>query len=138
MDTSAYQIGDVDEVDILRMSEIEDVPEQFDRIGVQNLDETPLDTEEMNVKIWHIPPGDEMGVHGHSTQEEFYYILEGTFRVEIGSPGNTERYEAEAGTVFAASPDVARGYENIGESEGRILVVAAPNVSDPGIPARDL
>lgn len=116
------------------MAEIDGIPEKFDRIGVQNLDEEYLETEEMRVKLWHIPPDERMGIHGHRTQEEFYYVLEGTFRVHIGAPGGTDTHEVGPGTVFAASPNVARGYENIGDGDGRVLIVAAPNVSEGGIP----
>lgn len=138
MVTSEYNVAHVDEIPVIRMAEIDDVPEKFDRIGVQNLDEERLATEEMKVKVWHIPSGEQMGIHGHSTQEEFYYVLDGTFRVHIGPPGETEIHDVGPGTVFAASPDIARGYENIGDDEGRVLVVAAPNVSESGIPEKEL
>lgn len=138
MGSDGYTVAHVDEVPLVRMAEIDEVSEKFDRIGVQNLDEERLDTEEMKVKIWHIPPGEEMGVHGHPTQEEFYYVLEGTFRVVIGPPGETDTYEVGPGSVFAAGPDVARGYENVGEEGGRVLVVAAPNVSEGGIPEHEM
>lgn len=79
-----------------------------------------------------------MGTHGHPTQEEFYYVIDGTFRVHIGPPGKTDTHEVGPGTVWAASPEVARGYENIGDEDGRVLVVAAPNVPKGGIPESEL
>lgn len=135
---SGYSVTHVDDVSILRMAEVDDVPEKFDRISVQNLDDEELGTEEMKVKVWHIPPGEHMGVHGHPSQEEFYYVLEGQFRVHIGPPGETDTYEIGTGSVFAASPEIARGYENIGDDSGRVLVVAAPNVPEHGIPEGEL
>lgn len=138
MVSSGYTLAQVDDVPLLRMGEIDDVPDDFAPLGVQNLDEEELNTEEMKVKLWYIPPGERMGTHGHTTQEEFYFVLEGNFRVDIGSPGDTDTHQVGPGTVFAASPEVARGYENIGDHEGRILVVSAPNVSEGGIPEREM
>ncbi len=135
---SRYNVTHVDDVPIIRVAEIDEVSEKFAPLGVQNLDEVALETEEMKVKLWHIPPGEQMGSHGHSTQEEFYYVLEGTFRVEIGRPGDTDAHEVGPGAAFAASPDIARGYENIGDEDGRVLTVAAPNVPEGGIPEADL
>lgn len=135
---TGYTVSHVDDVDVVRMAEIEEVHEKFDPLGVQIIDETALGTEEMKIKLWHVPPGETMGTHGHPTQEEFYYILEGRFAITIGPPGQTETYRGRPGTVFAASPDIARGYENNGEEEGRVLVVAAPNVSESGIPEDEL
>lgn len=138
MVTTGYNVAHVEDVPVVRMAEIDEVAEKFDRLGVQNLDEAALDTEEMKVKLWHVPPGERMGVHGHPTQEECYYVLDGQFRVHIGPPGATETHEARPGAVFAASPDVARGYENVGEEPGRVLAVAAPNVPERGIPEHEL
>lgn len=135
---SGSAIAHVEEVPVVRMGEFDDVPSEFDRLGVRHVDDEALATEEMKVKIWHVPPGDRMGSHGHRTQEEFYYVLAGEFEVVLGRPGETERHRAEPGTAFAASPGVARGYENIGDEEGRVLVVAAPAVPEPGIPESEL
>lgn len=135
---SGYNVSSVDDVSVIRMEEVEDVPEEFDRIGVQHLDEKTLGTEEMKVKVWNIPSGERMGVHGHPSQEEFYYVLEGQFRVHIGPPGDSDSYEVGTGGIFAASPEIARGYENIGDEPGRVLVIAAPNVPEHGIPEADL
>lgn len=135
---SGYRVAHVEDVPILRMAEVEDVPDEFDQLGVVNLDEEALGTEEMWVKIWDVPPGSRMGIHGHTSQEEFYYVIRGTFDVHIGPPGATDTHRVEAGAVFAASPGVARGYENVGEEPGRVLVVAAPKVEEGGTPEQEL
>lgn len=137
-DGADYALARVEAVPLLRMAEVAEVPEEFDGLGVRNLDREALGTDEMKVKVWRVPPGDRMGVHGHSTQEEVYYVLDGRFEVRIGPPGETERREVGPGTVFAAGPGVARGYENVGDVVGRVLVVAAPNVEDRGIPEDEL
>jgi len=91
-----------------------------------------LGTERARVKIWRFPPGDEMGFHTHDTQEEIYYVLEGTFEVKIGPPGDIETHTVEAGGAFAAQPSIGRGYRNVGDEEGVVLTVASPDVDDPG------
>lgn len=138
MARTGYTVSHVEDVDVVRMAEIDAVHEKFDELGVQNLDEDRLETKEMKVKIWHVPPGESMGTHGHPTQEEFYYILEGEFEVTIGPPGETETYQGRPGTIFTADPDIARGYENIGARAGRVLVIAAPNVAEGGIPEHEM
>lgn len=138
MVANGYAITHVRDIPVLRMADIDEVPDQFDRLGVQNIDEQHLATEEMKVKIWHVPPGERLGPHGHRRQEEVYYVLEGIFQVSIGQPGETDTYEAEPGTVFAVSPEMVRGYENIGDEPGRVLVVAAPNVDEGGIPEHEM
>lgn len=133
-----YRVAHVEDVPVLRMGEVGDVAEEFDQLGVRNLDEDALGTEEMWVKVWAVPPGARMGTHGHATQEEFYYVISGTFDVHIGPPGDTDTHRVGAGAVFAASPGIARGYENVGEEPGRVLVVAAPKVDEGGIPEGEL
>lgn len=135
---SGYNITHIDDIETLLMADIDEVEEEYDAIGVKNLDEQELGTENMKAKIWEIPPGERMGIHGHSEQEEFYFILDGTFEVSLGPPGQTESYEVQPGGAFSASPEVALGYENISQEVGRVLVVAAPRVEERGIPEAEL
>lgn len=88
----------------------------------------------MKVKMWHISPGDRMGIHGHPSQEEFSYVLDGPFPVYIGPSGETDSQQAGPGAVVAASPEVARGYENIGKEPAGMRTGAAPSVPEARIP----
>lgn len=135
---SGYSVTTVDGIPTVRMDDVDEVSDEFAAIGVKNIDDEELETEEMKVKVWDIPPGAKMGLHGHSSQEEFYYILRGTFELYVGGPDEFETYEMEPGGMFAVSPEIARSYTNIGDKVGKVLVVAAPNVSERGIPVKDL
>lgn len=134
---SGYALTHVDDVPVTHMADIEDMPKKFHPLDVRNVDEV-LETEKMKVKMWYIPSGSVMGAHGHSQQEELYYVLQGTFSLRIGPPDNIETVEVKTGAFFAASPEVVRGYENVGEEEGRVLVVSSPNVDEPGIPEPEM
>lgn len=134
---SDYSVVHRDDAPVVSMADVDEVPEEFDPLTVRNVDEA-LQTEELTVKVWTVPPGAHMGVHGHERQEECYYVLRGTFEVEVGPPGDTETVEAGPGTFFAASPEVARGYENVDDEIGTVLVVSAPKVEDRGIPEAEM
>lgn len=134
---SGHAVVEADDVPVVSMADVEEVPEQFDPLSVRNVWDA-LGTDELKLSVWELPPGAHMGAHGHERQEECYYVLEGRFRVEVGPPGETETHEVGPGAAFAADPDVVRRYENVGEGTGRVLVAAAPNVEDRGIPAEEL
>ena len=132
-----YAVAPLEAVPVTDMADVEAVPEQFDPLDVRDVDEA-LGTAALKPKVWTVPAGAYMGAHGHPTQEEVYLVLAGRFEVRIGPPGEEETREAGPGTLFRAAPHVARGYENVGEGPGRVLVVAAPNVEERGIPAAEL
>jgi mannose-6-phosphate isomerase-like protein (cupin superfamily) len=134
---SGYAVVDRQDAPVTHMADVEAVHDEFDALDVRNVDE-PLATEEMKVKVWTIPPGKRMGAHGHERQEELYYVLQGTFDLRIGPPDEAETVQVDEGTFFAASPGLVREYTNVGEDDGRVLVVAAPNVDEDGIPEHEL
>lgn len=70
---SGYNIAQIREVPVVRMAEIEEVPEEFDTIGVRNVDEERLETEEMKVKVWSIPP--PRRADGHSWTSDSRGVL---------------------------------------------------------------
>ena len=137
MTDEGYAVAPLEAVPVTDMADVAAVPERFDPLDVHDVDE-PLGTTASKPKVWTVPPGAHMGAHGHPTQEEVYLVLAGRFEVRIGPPGEAEACEAGPGTLFRAAPHVARGYENVGEGPGRVLVVAAPNVEEDGIPAPEL
>lgn len=131
------RVPHVDEVPVTSTADVEAVYEEFDGLDVRDVDEA-LGTEEMKVKVWRSPPGETIGVHGHSRQEELYYVLDGTFSVRIGPLDDTETVEVGPGAFFAASPEMVREYESTGTEDGVVLVVAAPNVDEGGIPEHEM
>ncbi|MFB6180112.1 MAG: cupin domain-containing protein, partial [Halorientalis sp.] len=85
---------------------------------------------EMVVNVWYYDPGEEMPHHAHNDQEELFYVLEGEFELILGKEGDTERETVGPGAFYAAGPGVGHGHKNVGDEEGAILAVGAPNVAD--------
>jgi len=92
--------------------------------------QSELDLDEMVVNIWHFEEGESLMHHRHDEQEEFYYVLDGEFEIKFGEPGDTDLRRVGTGDMFAASPEVGRGYRCVSEGGGSVLAVGAPNVTD--------
>jgi quercetin dioxygenase-like cupin family protein len=120
----SYEVAHINDVEEQSMEAIDKFPTKY-RILTQ-----ALDLEEMRANVWHFEPGEDLVYHAHDEQEELVYILHGQFELTIGYPNETETHEIEAGTAYAASPDVGRGLKNIGDTEGTILALGAPSVDD--------
>jgi len=121
-----FEIASVDDVPAVNLGDLGDVVMEPDVRRVQ----TELGTEEMVVNVWEFEEGDSMLHHHHNEQEELYYVIKGEFRVKVGEAGETEEHTVSEGQLFAASPDVGRGYECVSEGGGAVLSVGAPNVTD--------
>ncbi len=72
------------------------------------------------------PPGGGTPMHLHHLEDENFYILEGEFSVHIG--GHVHR--AAAGSFVFAPREIPHRYENIGQTTGRMLVLAEPGGID--------
>lgn len=132
-----YEVIHTDDVSIQTLSEVyreyieRDEDKSPPEVAVQDIDKA-LGTEQMQVKLWHFQPGDEVEYHAHLEQEELYYVLDGTFSLKLGRSGETEIVEAGPGTFFVAGPKVGHGHRYIGNDEGVLLAIGAPPVDDPG------
>lgn len=60
--------------------------------------------------------------HLHFDQDEYFYCVEGTFIIEIGS----ERMTLEAGDSVFAPRNVPHVWAHIGESRGKMLITFTP------------
>ncbi len=65
-----------------------------------------------------VPPGQSTGVHAHQG-DEHHLILSGRWRMTQGE----HEYELEPGDYIAWDPTVPHDVENVGDEEGRILVI---------------
>lgn len=81
----------------------------------------------MRPSVWEYEPGESNTRHRQQQQEELYVVLEGRFRMTVGSDTET----LSAGDVVVVPPDAWR--QLTAEEAGRLLVVGAPNVADDGI-----
>jgi len=76
--------------------------------------------------------------HVHSREDETFYVLEGTFEFLAGDRTLT----ATAGAVVYGPRGVPHTFKNVGDTPGRLLVVAMPAgfeefVAEVGTPAED-
>ena len=129
-----YAIVHTDDVDVVDLSTVEEIPPEHD---IRPVDEA-LGVENAAVKLWYIDPGEEIGYHAHSEQEELYYVIEGTFSLKIGKSGEEEFREVGPGTFFRAGPGVGHGHRNVGDEQGIVLAFGAPPVEDPGLDPHEL
>ena len=82
-----------------------------------SLVDSPYAISEMSV-----PAGSNNPQHRHPWQETMY-VLEGEFEM-FGEGG--ERRRAGPGCVMHVPPHAAHGFNNVGQTTGRLLVVASP------------
>ena len=127
MEFEHISTDDIEETDL---SQVDAIPPEH---NIRAIDEV-LGTENIAVKIWYFEPGEEIGYHAHSDQEELFYVLEGTFSVKAGRSGEEEVFEATPGDFWVAAPLVGHGHRYTGdEGRGAILALGAPAVEDPGL-----
>lgn len=129
-----YEVVHEDDVPVTDLSDVEEVPPD---LNIRSVD-SALGAEELRVKIWYFQPGEEIQYHAHSEQEELYYVVEGEFSLKLGVSGEEEYVDAGPGTFWIAGPETGHGHRNVGDDEGVVLAVGAPNVSDPGMDPHSL
>ena len=71
-------------------------------------------------------PGDGVPLHVHDRDEEFYYILEGTYEMQAGE----ERILAEKGALVVIPRDVPHQFRNVGRVPARVLMIFRPGGFD--------
>lgn len=84
------------------------------------------------------PPGSGPPPHVHVNDDEFFYVLEGTFEILVG---DTSHRVGPGGFAFVPHGTVHR-FQNVGEQDGRILVGFTPGgiegfFRESGRPATD-
>ncbi|WP_442904970.1 cupin domain-containing protein [Haladaptatus sp. CMSO5] len=124
-----YGVAHTKDVPVTDLSEIDELPPD---LNIRSLDDV-LGLEKMNAKLWYLEPGEQIGYHAHSEQEEFYYVIEGTFSLKLGRSGEEEIREVGPGTFFSAGPEIGHGYRNVGDERGVVLAIGTPPVHDPGL-----
>lgn len=95
--------------------------------GVGDLDFTEVlrggDSPGKRIRFMHddvLKPGVSIGVHAHSGDEEYYYVVAGRGVMTLDG----QRHEIEAGDVAAVFPGGSHGLENTGGEDLRIIVVS--------------
>lgn len=129
-----YEVVDTDDVPLQDLSESTEMPPD---LNIRAID-AALGTEQIGVKLWYFEPGEEIGYHAHSEQEELFYVLEGEFSLKLGESGEEEYVEAGPGTFWVAGPEMGHGHRCVGDEQGIVLAVGAPYVDDPGLDPHSL
>lgn len=66
--------------------------------------------DDLKISLVSVRPGEELPVHQHDAEEQFYYILSGEGILSLGD----EVCDLRAGMVVAIPPRVPHGVENPG------------------------
>ena len=60
--------------------------------------------------------------HAHSREDEIWYVLEGDFRFKTGD----RLFSGTTGSLAFGPRTVPHAFQNVGDSDGRLLVITAP------------
>ena len=93
------------------------------QMGVLNTDlARQLGAEKLSARLWRIEPGQASTKHRHRTQEELYFLVEGSGRVRIDG----EVLTLGVGDAFLAKAGAVRQLFNDTDSDQLWLVFGAP------------
>ena len=67
-----------------------------------------------------LPPGTSIGVHRHTNDQEYYYIVSGRGIMTLDG----REYEVAAGNVTAVLPGGSHGLENRSDTDIRVIVIS--------------
>jgi quercetin dioxygenase-like cupin family protein len=121
-----YEVVDTEDVPRMDMGELLDGLLETDARRIT----AALGAGESVISVWYFEPGESMPHHAHNEQEEVFYVLEGEFEVVLGPAEDVERKTIGPGSFYAAGPGVYHGHRYLGEDEGQLLAIGAPNVND--------
>lgn len=74
-----------------------------------------------------LKPGEGPPPHLHRDREEYFYVLEGTFRMSV----NGSESEIGPGTLVFTPRGTVHSFSNIGKANGRLLEWTIPGSNEP-------
>lgn len=69
-----------------------------------------------------VAPDDGPPMHTHHLEHETFFVLEGTFLIQIGE----RQYEVNRGGCVFGARETQHGFVNTGTTAGKLLVIATP------------
>jgi len=73
-----------------------------------------------------LPPGVSIGVHKHTEDEEYCYIVSGSGTMTL----DEQRVEVVAGDITAVFPGGIHGLENTGTADLRVIVISVSALAE--------
>jgi quercetin dioxygenase-like cupin family protein len=67
-----------------------------------------------------LPPGTSIGIHRHTKDQEYYYIVSGRGIMTLDG----REYEVAAGDIAAVFPGGSHGLENRSDGDIRVIVIS--------------
>jgi mannose-6-phosphate isomerase-like protein (cupin superfamily) len=113
---------------------IEEVPDVLgDYPGEMHFFTGPLETEQVALTYRRMPAktgGKGAYGHRHKTQEEIYFVVNGTLQFKLGD----EIIDAGPGTAVRVAPEVVRSVWNEGPDDAQLVIVSTriDNVREDG------
>ena len=96
-----------------------------------------LRPEKMRPSVWEFEAGETNNWHRQREQEELYYVMDGAFEMTVeregenGESEDRETFDLQEGEFAVVPPETWRQLEAV--TDGRVLVVGAPNAKDDTI-----
>jgi quercetin dioxygenase-like cupin family protein len=85
-----------------------------------------------SISEWTLEPGcPGVGAHAHKTNDDIFYVLEGTLEFWIG----TDWHRVEKGAFIRVPAGVTHDYRNAGDSPARLLNIYIPGDFESAMPA---
>ena len=69
-----------------------------------------------------VPPSQGPPLHVHRHETEIFYVLEGTFEIQVGE----QKHEVQRGAMFAGPRNIPHKFRNIGSETGKLLLTIVP------------
>ena len=76
--------------------------------------------------VWSLKPGEGPRSHWHAMQDEYFYVLSGTYQLKIGS----EEYELNPGDLGFVPRGFVHTFKNSSQSVGQLLEWSIPGVNE--------
>src|ERR1041384_1119053 len=77
--------------------------------------------------VVELKPGEGPPPHLHRDREEFFYVIEGTYRMSVNGAEST----IGPGTLVFVPRGTVHAFSNIGETAGRLLEWTIPGTNEP-------
>lgn len=97
--------------------------------GEGPISSAPITGRDLSLSMVVCPGGTGPSLHYHHRTVETFFCLEGCFRFDLGDQGDRQ-VVIEPFDTLSIPPGVARGFKNVGNDEGKLLVLITGGLHD--------